>query len=88
MISAADLRQFMTTLGEKLNDEEVEEMIREADEDGDGQINCAGNIYGVTLLHAYFYNCKMKYSWSLLTFYFQKKILICFASFANYIDCG
>jgi calmodulin len=29
----------MTTLGEKLSDEEVDEMIREADIDGDGQIN-------------------------------------------------
>lgn len=29
----------MTNLGEKLSDQEVEEMIREADTDGDGQIN-------------------------------------------------
>lgn len=29
----------MTNLGEKLSDEEVDEMIREADVDGDGQIN-------------------------------------------------
>ena len=28
----------MTNLGEKLTDEEVDEMIREADIDGDGQI--------------------------------------------------
>jgi len=28
----------MTNLGEKLTDEEVDEMIREADVDGDGQI--------------------------------------------------
>jgi hypothetical protein len=31
--------QVMTTLGEKLNEDEVDEMIREADVDGDGQIN-------------------------------------------------
>ncbi|KAK6138273.1 hypothetical protein DH2020_027964 [Rehmannia glutinosa] len=38
-ISAAELRHVMTNLGEKLTDEEVDEMIREADVDGDGQIN-------------------------------------------------
>lgn len=38
-ISAAELRHIMTNLGEKLSDEEVDEMIREADIDGDGQIN-------------------------------------------------
>ena len=36
-ISAAELRHVMTNLGEKLTDEEVDEMIREADIDGDGQ---------------------------------------------------
>lgn len=29
----------MTNLGEKLSESEVDEMIREADVDGDGQIN-------------------------------------------------
>ena len=38
-ISASELRHVMTNLGEKLTDEEVDEMIREADVDGDGQIN-------------------------------------------------
>lgn len=33
------LRHVMTNLGEKLTDEEVDEMIREADIDGDGQVN-------------------------------------------------
>jgi hypothetical protein len=34
-ISAAELRHIMTNLGEKLTDEEVDEMIREADIDGE-----------------------------------------------------
>merc|ERR1711924_88846 len=45
-ISAAELRHIMTNLGEKLTDEEVDEMLREADIDGDGQIN-----YGVRQGH-------------------------------------
>ena len=38
-ISKAELRHVMISLGEKLTDEEVEEMIAEADLDGDGQVN-------------------------------------------------
>ncbi|KAK1311058.1 Calmodulin-2 [Acorus calamus] len=38
-ISAAELRNVMINLGEKLTDEEVDQMIREADMDGDGQVN-------------------------------------------------
>ncbi|XP_012440358.1 calmodulin [Gossypium raimondii] len=38
-ISATDLRHAMTNLGEILTDEEVDEMIHEADTDGDGQVN-------------------------------------------------
>ncbi len=37
--SALQLRHVMINLGEKLTDEEVNEMIREADVDGDGQVN-------------------------------------------------
>ncbi|XP_006644879.3 calmodulin-like protein 1 [Oryza brachyantha] len=38
-ISAAELRGVMANVGERLTEEEVGEMVREADVDGDGQIN-------------------------------------------------
>ncbi|XP_020104890.1 calmodulin-like protein 8 [Ananas comosus] len=38
-ISASELSNVMINLGEKLTDEEVEQMIKEADMDGDGQVN-------------------------------------------------
>jgi len=38
-INSAELRHVMTNLGEKLEDEEIDEMLREADVDGDGQVN-------------------------------------------------
>ena len=38
-ISAAELRRVLTIIGEELTDEDVDEMIRYADIDGDGQIN-------------------------------------------------
>ena len=39
LISAAELRHILTKLGEKLSDKEVDEMLKEADKDGDGHIN-------------------------------------------------
>ena len=36
----------MTHRGEKLTEDEVEEMIKEADIDGDGQINYEGQFKG------------------------------------------
>jgi calmodulin len=38
-VSAAEFRHVMTTMGEKLTEEEVEEMIINADMNGDGIIN-------------------------------------------------
>lgn len=38
-VSPAELKQVMRDLGEKLSDEEVDEMITEADENGDGQVD-------------------------------------------------
>lgn len=44
-ISAPELRHVMGNLGEKLSDDEINEMIRQADIDGDGQINCMFQMF-------------------------------------------
>lgn len=41
-VSAAELHHVMSNMGDKLTDEEVEQMIRNADVDGDGQVNYEG----------------------------------------------
>ncbi|KAK7397304.1 hypothetical protein VNO78_18472 [Psophocarpus tetragonolobus] len=38
-ISASELRSVMRTIGEKVTDEEVEQMVKEADLDGDGLVD-------------------------------------------------
>lgn len=42
LISSNELRHVMTSLGERLTEEEVDDMIKEADLDGDGQVNYDG----------------------------------------------
>ena len=42
LISADELRNVMDNLGEKLSDEEVDEMLRKTDIDRDGQIRYEG----------------------------------------------
>lgn len=44
LISSKELRHVMTNLGEKLSEEEVDDMIKEADLDGDGMVNYEGKI--------------------------------------------
>ncbi|CAH1179956.1 unnamed protein product [Phaedon cochleariae] len=39
LISSTELRHVMTSLGERLTEEEVDDMIKEADLDGDGEVN-------------------------------------------------
>ncbi|GLV40786.1 Calmodulin [Carabus blaptoides fortunei] len=39
LISSNELRHVMTSLGERLSEEEVDDMIKEADLDGDGMVN-------------------------------------------------
>ncbi len=41
-IEARELRHLLTNLGEKFTDQDVDEMIREVDVDGDGKIDYNG----------------------------------------------
>jgi len=41
-VSARELRRIMTVFGEQLAEDEVDEMMRDADLDGDGEINYEG----------------------------------------------
>jgi calmodulin len=43
-ISGEELRSVMLNLGEKLTMEEIDEMIREADIDGDGKVCLSTNL--------------------------------------------
>ena len=79
----------MTTLGEKLTNDEVEEMIQEADVDGDGTVNYEGKNH---LIHAFFIRMtkfgagsniltvlvffRLKYSYNILKFCYSYYALI------------
>lgn len=41
-ISAGELKQVMRSIGERLSDEDVDEIIREIDMDGDGEVDYEG----------------------------------------------
>ena len=43
-IPREEFRHIMTTLGERLTDEEVDEMLDDADADGDGEIEYEGTF--------------------------------------------
>lgn len=51
LISSTELRHVMTNLGERLSDAEVDDMIKEADSDGDGMVNYEGKIYHSPVIH-------------------------------------
>ena len=51
-ISSSELKAAMNNFDENLTDEEIEEMIREADLDGDGEISFEGKI--LEFIHSFF----------------------------------
>mgnify|MGYP002280603238 FL=1 len=44
----------MCSMGEKLSEEEVDDMIKEADVDGDGEIDYSGR-FSIKILRVYLY---------------------------------
>ena len=56
-ISAVELRQVMVSLGEKLSQKEVEEMINAADVDGNGRIDysgkCRWSVISMNLMNSF-----------------------------------
>lgn len=55
LISSKELRHVMTNLGEKLSEEEVDDMIKEADMDGKGMVNYEGNVCSLTFNSFFFF---------------------------------
>ena len=44
-LSVAELRHIMTSMGDKMTNDEVDDMVREADRDGKGKINYDGKSH-------------------------------------------
>lgn len=59
-ISASELKSVMESLGEEMTDEQIHEMIREADTDGNGLIDYSEFMY-VLLLGLYVCVCACTY---------------------------
>lgn len=57
LISSNELRHVMTSLGERLSEEEVDDMIKEADLDGDGQVNYEGTTLSNYFITKYLQAC-------------------------------
>ena len=45
LITPIELRHVMTNLGELLTEDEIDEMVRIVDDDGDGKINFRGTYW-------------------------------------------
>ena len=43
-LTVAELRKIMSSMGEKMPKKELDAMVKEADSDNDGLINCQGKI--------------------------------------------
>ena len=56
-INADELRHMKTNLGENLTDEEVDEMIREADVDDDGQMRMNSLLFSVHTFYKFSGQC-------------------------------
>ena len=69
-ISATDLRHIMTTKGDRMTDEEVDEMIADADLDGDGTIEYEGESRFFTLLDVTV--CVLPYATATKQVYFAR----------------
>ena len=53
-ISVKELRHVMRCLGEKMSDEEIDEMVAAADLDGDGRIDYSGNCARISNYNFWF----------------------------------